>query len=100
MARALRWDGACLYKLPPDEDFTAQDVREIDRLAQAKRRGKHPFDIVVGHANWQARKDPERERDYIASLAEAGATWWSMYIPPDSEKKMLQAINHGPLRPG
>ncbi len=99
MARALRWDGACLYKLPPDEDFTPQDVHEINRLAHAKRRGKSSFDIVVGHAAWQARKDPGRERDYIASLAEAGATWWSMYIPPDTEKKMRRLIDQGPLRP-
>jgi len=30
------------------------------------------------------RKDWEGEREYIRSLAEAGITWWTEYIPPDS----------------
>jgi alkanesulfonate monooxygenase SsuD/methylene tetrahydromethanopterin reductase-like flavin-dependent oxidoreductase (luciferase family) len=96
--RALRWDGACLYKRPPDEDFTPEDVGEIVRLARTRPNPGAPFDIVVGHASWQQGKDEGRERAYIASLAEAGATWWSMYVSPDSEAVMRGYVEAGPLR--
>jgi hypothetical protein len=69
-----RGDGACLYKLPPEEDFSVKDVRELAQLAQTRRNSIALFDIVVGHAFWQRRKDAERERACIASLSEAGAT--------------------------
>ncbi len=98
--RALRWDGACLYKRPPDEDFTPKDVRDIVALARARPNVGTAFDIVVGHATWQRAKDPERERAYISSLAEAGATWWSQYISPETEKAMRKHIEKGPLRIG
>jgi alkanesulfonate monooxygenase SsuD/methylene tetrahydromethanopterin reductase-like flavin-dependent oxidoreductase (luciferase family) len=98
--RALRWDGACLYKLPPQEDFTPEDVRELARLTRTRPDESVPFDIVVGHASWQRAQDRGRERAYIASLAEAGATWWSQYISPDTEKAMRRYIEEGPLRFG
>src|SRR5512135_1720991 len=97
-ARAMRWDGACLYKRPPAEDFTPKDVADIAVLARARPNAGTAFDIVVGHATWQRAKDPERERAYIASLAEAGATWWSQYISPETEKAMRKHIAKGPLR--
>jgi alkanesulfonate monooxygenase SsuD/methylene tetrahydromethanopterin reductase-like flavin-dependent oxidoreductase (luciferase family) len=98
--RAMRWDGACLYKRPPDEDFTPKDVDDILALARARPNVGTPFDIVVGHATWQQAKDPERERAYISSLAEAGATWWSKYISPETEKAMRKQLEKGPLRIG
>lgn len=98
--RALRWDGACLYKRSPHSDFTPEDIRELARLARTRQNAYAPFDIVVGHASWQRAKDSRREKAYIASLAEAGATWWSQYISPDSEKVMRRYIQDGPLRIG
>jgi alkanesulfonate monooxygenase SsuD/methylene tetrahydromethanopterin reductase-like flavin-dependent oxidoreductase (luciferase family) len=98
--RALRWDGACLYKLPPEEDWTPEDVRALTGLAAGQRPAGSPFDIVVGHASWQRESDPERERAYIASLAEAGATWWSQYVSPDTPDAMRKTIAEGPLRIG
>lgn len=98
--RALTWDGACLYKLPPHQDFTPEDVRELKGLALARREPGTPFDIVVGHASWQRAQDRARERDYIASLAGAGATWWSEYISPGTVKAMRRCIQEGPLRAG
>jgi alkanesulfonate monooxygenase SsuD/methylene tetrahydromethanopterin reductase-like flavin-dependent oxidoreductase (luciferase family) len=97
--RALRWDGACLYKLPPEADFTPQDVSELAALARTRRKTKTPFDIAVGHAVWQREKDPGRERANIRALEEAGATWWSEYVPPDTQKTMARYISKGPLRP-
>ncbi len=96
--RALRWDGACLYKRPEQGDFTPEDVRQLRELAQTRPDPSAPFDIVVGHANWQRARDSRREKAYIASLADAGATWWSMYISPDTEAAMQRCIAEGPLR--
>ena len=98
--RALRWDGACLYKRSPDDDFTPKDVADLAALAEARPNAGMPFDIVIGHATWQRAKDPEQERAYIASLAEAGATWWSQYISPEKETDMRKYIEEGPLRIG
>ena len=42
-------------------------------------------------------KDREAERAHIAALAEAGATWWSLYVPPDTEQVMREYIADGPL---
>ncbi len=94
--RALRWDGACLYKRPSQGDFTPEDVRELVGLSQARPNADTPFDIVVGHACWQRMKNNRRENAYVASLARAGATWWSMYISPDTEKAMRRCIQAGP----
>lgn len=96
--RAMRWDGACMYKQSTDGDFTPKDVADMVALARARTNAGTNFDIVVGHANWQRAKDPERERAHIASLADAGATWWSQYISPESEKVMQRYIKEGPLR--
>lgn len=96
--RALRWDGACLYKQPVQGDFTPEDVHQLASLAHRRSDAGARFDIVVGHSNWQRAKDIEQERAYIASLAEAGATWWSMYISPDTEKTMRKVIQEGPPR--
>lgn len=96
--RALRWDGACLYKLPPEEEFTPKDVSELAAMVRARENSASFFDIVVGHAVWQREKDIERERAHIASLAGAGATWWSEYVPPDTAQVMRRYITEGPIR--
>jgi alkanesulfonate monooxygenase SsuD/methylene tetrahydromethanopterin reductase-like flavin-dependent oxidoreductase (luciferase family) len=100
IARALRWDGAVLYKGAPDEDFTTEDYRALARLARARPNAAAPFDICGGRAAWAENSDQEKERAYVASLAEAGMTWWSVYIPPDTEVKMRRRIEAGPLRIG
>ncbi len=96
--RALRWDGSCLYKVPPEEDWTPEDVQKLKALAEAERTAATPFDIVVGHASWQRASDWERERACIRNLAEAGATWWTEYVPPDDSGVMRAWIAQGPLR--
>jgi alkanesulfonate monooxygenase SsuD/methylene tetrahydromethanopterin reductase-like flavin-dependent oxidoreductase (luciferase family) len=96
--RALRWDGAVLFKNIPDEDFTPEDYRELSRLVRARPNAGDPFDIVGGHPVWAENADPGKERAYLASLAEAGMTWWSVYIPPDTEETMRRRIEAGPVR--
>ena len=96
--RALRWDGACFYKLPPEEEMAPQDVRQLAAAARQQRQPGMAFDILVGHATWQVNKDRGAERAHIAALTEAGATWWSLYVPPDTEQVMRKYIANGPLR--
>jgi hypothetical protein len=58
------------------------DIRALRNLVQGQRGSLVGYDIKVGgsvrHQDW------EEERQHIRSLAEAGVTWWSEYIPPDS----------------
>lgn len=96
--RALRWDGACLFKGTGDGNMTAEDVRQLAALARERPDAGKGFDIVAGHASWQRAKDAGRERANVASLAAAGATWWGLYISPDTDKAMRKIIEDGPPR--
>jgi len=95
--RAARWDGACLYRhkthyMMPD------DVQALKKFVANRHEPSGPYDIVVGGA--PRRTDWEEERDYIRQLAEAGATWWLEYLPPDTGPldKVYACIERGPLR--
>jgi alkanesulfonate monooxygenase SsuD/methylene tetrahydromethanopterin reductase-like flavin-dependent oxidoreductase (luciferase family) len=97
MQRAARWDGACLYHhrthlMSPD------DIRTLRSFVQEQRGNLDGYDIAVGGS--PRRADWEEERDYIWSLAEAGATWWVEYIPPESGyvETVRAMIEPGPLR--
>ena len=58
------------------------DIRALRDFVQEQRGSLEGYDIAVGVS--PRRKDWEGEREYIRSLAEAGITWWTEYIPPDS----------------
>ena len=64
-ARALRWDGACLYRVPPPDwdDITPDDVRSLRHDA-----GRDDFVICVGGRERHA--DLAAERRYVADLAD------------------------------
>jgi alkanesulfonate monooxygenase SsuD/methylene tetrahydromethanopterin reductase-like flavin-dependent oxidoreductase (luciferase family) len=96
MRRAARWDGMCPYKhkshyLMPD------DIRALREFVQAQRGSLQGYDIAVGGSGRGA--DWDEEREYVQSLAEAGITWWTEYIPPDSGdvETVRSLINRGPL---
>jgi len=94
-ARALRWEGACLYRVPPPEweDLTPDDVAALRADA-----GPAPYVIAVGGR--ERRKDLDAERAYVAALAEAGADWWHEYVPPRLDLAEARGrIVAGPLRP-
>lgn len=82
--RALRWDGSCMYKRgigeKEDEDWTPEDVRTLYELAVRARGADKPFDIALGGRG--RGSDWDKERAFIRSLADAGATWWVEYVPP------------------
>jgi alkanesulfonate monooxygenase SsuD/methylene tetrahydromethanopterin reductase-like flavin-dependent oxidoreductase (luciferase family) len=97
LRRAACWDGSCLYR-HQDHYMTANDVRDLKAFIQQRRGSVDGYDIVVGGS--PRRPDREEERNYIRSLAEAGATWWIEYIPPDvgGPESVRASIARGPLR--
>jgi alkanesulfonate monooxygenase SsuD/methylene tetrahydromethanopterin reductase-like flavin-dependent oxidoreductase (luciferase family) len=98
-ARALRWDGACLYAVPPDQgwrDLSADEVRDLHSTAR-ERRGDDDFVVLVGGR--ARREDLDAETEYVTGLARAGATWWHEYIPPSTPLATAKArIEAGPVR--
>ena len=56
------------------------------------------FDIVLGGRSRD--DDGEKDRALVRALAEAGATWWVEYIPPDTGgiEEIRSAIERGSLR--
>lgn len=95
--RAARWDGACLYR-HQSHYMMPDDIRSLRDTVQRQRGTLEGYDIAVGGS--PRRADWEEERDTIRSLAEAGATWWTEYIPPNSgDVETVRAlIKRGPLR--
>lgn len=93
-ARVVRWDGCCVYKGSPDEewqDLTAADVHDISAAA-----GRPEFDIGLGGR--ERADDWDRDRAHIRSIAEAGATWWTEWVEPGDRQRTLKAVRRGPLR--
>lgn len=97
LERAARWDGACLYR-HGTHFMSPEDIRDLRSYIEKRRGSLDGYDIAVGGS--PRRSDWEEERDYIRSLAEAGATWWTEYIPPDAGEldTVRQMISRGPLR--
>ncbi len=100
LERAARWDGSCLYKYAPDVDWADVTPAEVRALKDfvGRRRGATPFDIVLGGR--RRRSDWEQERTHLKAVAEAGATWWIEYLPPEvgGLADVRAAIARGPLR--
>jgi hypothetical protein len=99
-ARALRWDGCCLYGVTADgkssRDLTPDDVRGL-RSAARQRPGDGDFVIMVGGR--ARRPDLAAEIGYATVLAEAGADWRLEYIEPTgSLEQAREVIRGGPVR--
>jgi hypothetical protein len=93
-ARALRWEGSCLYRIPPPEweDLTPDDVASLRADA-----GSSSYVIAVGGR--ERRDDEATERRYVSAVAEAGADWWTEYVPPRvGLEEARRRIIAGPLR--
>ena len=92
-ARALRWEGSCLYRVPPPEweDLTPDDVAGL----RADAPGPSYVLLVGGR---ERRDDLAAERVYVASIADAGADWWQEYVPPRlSLAEARRRIEAGPI---
>jgi alkanesulfonate monooxygenase SsuD/methylene tetrahydromethanopterin reductase-like flavin-dependent oxidoreductase (luciferase family) len=95
-ARALRWDGACLYRVPPPdwEDLTPDDVAGLRAEA-----GTRPYTIAVGGR--ERGEDLSDERRYVDRLADAGADWWHEYVPPRLPwEEAVRRVRAGPAGRG
>jgi alkanesulfonate monooxygenase SsuD/methylene tetrahydromethanopterin reductase-like flavin-dependent oxidoreductase (luciferase family) len=101
MRRAARWDGAVpLFKnaghgqIPP-----VNEVRDLIAYVKKHReRPETPFEIAVGGAS---PADPGEARETLATLAEAGATWWDERHLQGSDElyqrtPVLHRIERGP----
>ena len=92
-ARALRWEGSCLYRVPPPEweDLTPDDVAGL----RADAPGPSYVVLVGGR---ERRDDLAAERAYVAAIADAGADWWQEYVPPRlSLAEAERRIESGPI---
>jgi alkanesulfonate monooxygenase SsuD/methylene tetrahydromethanopterin reductase-like flavin-dependent oxidoreductase (luciferase family) len=100
--RALRWDGICTYMemgtFDEWQDQTPEYVAEVRRLITERRGSPNGYDIVTGGRS--RGEDWEADRRTIASLDEAGATWWVEYIEAsDDLDAHHEKIARGPLYP-
>jgi alkanesulfonate monooxygenase SsuD/methylene tetrahydromethanopterin reductase-like flavin-dependent oxidoreductase (luciferase family) len=92
-ARALRWDGACLYRADPDRDWVDVTVEEVRGL---RADGGAGFVIAVGGR--ERRADLAAERRYAAALADAGVDWLHEYVAPGVSLSEARArIEAGPI---
>ena len=97
VARALRWDGSCMYK-QEGHWMQPEDVRSLRERVIAERGTADGYQITIGGT--QRWEDENKQRAYLESVAVEGVTWWHEYIPPnvgdfDVQRKMIE---RGPLR--
>ena len=92
-ARALAWDGSCLYGVPPPE---WEDLSP-DAVAALRAEATRPsYTILVGGR--ERRADLTAERRYVRQIADAGADWWQEYVPPRlSLIEAKRRIRAGPI---
>lgn len=98
--RAPRWDGCCAYMEMGtfDEwmDQTPEYVREVLSLVEAERGTSDGYDVITGG---RERRDDAHDLEVVASLEEAGATWWVEYVEPEADLETTRAaVARGPLR--
>lgn len=97
VARALRWDGSCLYK-QQGHWMQPEDVRSLRDRVIAERGTADGYEITISsETRWE---DEGKQRAYMESIIAEGVTWWHEYIPPDVgdfdvQRKMVE---EGPLR--
>ena len=103
LRRAARWDGAVLYPAAApgsaqdsEQPLTPQQISGIRRFIETHRTSPGPFDIIAGGP--ERGPDPGRTRELIRQSAQAGATWFSEWIPPGDPVAMRASITQGPIR--
>lgn len=98
--RLVRWDGWCVYKGTPGTDaycpMTPDDVCYLVATVVRERGTSEGFKVCVGGR--ERGPDWDKEREYIRSLAAAGATWWQEWVPLADRDVTQVAVSRGPLR--
>lgn len=99
MRRAARWDGVYPFKVNADDSsgkLTVEDLRDLSAFIREQRTSADPFDIVMGGE--APRNDQEQAAALMASMTDAGVTWWLETVGPMSEgaEGMRRRIERGP----
>ena len=76
--------------------MSPHEVREARQFIESERMTAAPFELAIGGT--RRRDDSGREWALIASLADAGATWWQEWIRRMRPGVVRAAIARGPLR--
>jgi hypothetical protein len=80
------------------EEQSPDYVAEVRALIEQERGSVDDFAIVTGGR--ERDSDWNRERDIIAGLDEAGATWWVEYAPAHLDLDQQRDVAaRGPLWP-
>ncbi|MFY9913321.1 MAG: LLM class flavin-dependent oxidoreductase [Nocardioidaceae bacterium] len=103
--RALKWDGACLYRIPQQDgwqDVTPDDVRSLRADVADRPGGGDGYVVAVGGRERASDSAGLRDdRAYVRALADAGVDWWHEYVPPRlTFDEACRRIDSGPLRAG
>lgn len=73
-----------------------EDLRPAD-VAALRAAARPDYEIAVGGR--ERREDEAAEREYLAAIAAAGATWWHEFLAPGTpEKAVCEHAGRGPLR--
>jgi alkanesulfonate monooxygenase SsuD/methylene tetrahydromethanopterin reductase-like flavin-dependent oxidoreductase (luciferase family) len=91
--RAARCDGIVPYRCRDTDSWADVDAGQV---AELRRRLGPAADIAIGGR--RRRADQAAEREYVAGLADAGATWWLEFVPPGDPAEMRDLVARGPLR--
>jgi alkanesulfonate monooxygenase SsuD/methylene tetrahydromethanopterin reductase-like flavin-dependent oxidoreductase (luciferase family) len=96
LRRAARWDAALPLAQQDGVELTPDEIREIAAYVAEHRTSSGPYDILTGG---RTTGDPAKDRDHLASLAEAGLTWWCESFEPEDDLDLVsKRIAQGPPR--
>lgn len=101
LARSARWDGIIAVDMSPGAEGESpgpDTIRAIRDWMQERRSTLDGFDIIVEGTT--SGTDAPADRDRIAPLADAGATWWieSHWGDDVTADRLLERIRRGPPR--
>jgi alkanesulfonate monooxygenase SsuD/methylene tetrahydromethanopterin reductase-like flavin-dependent oxidoreductase (luciferase family) len=94
--RAARWDGYFTFK--EEGAMTPADLIAIRCAIHEIRGTMQGFDLGIGG---NARTgDIKRDQEKMQTFAEAGATWWTEFMPRSGFDEVSKLIAEGPIKIG
>lgn len=97
--RIVKGDGCLVYKGTPGTaayvPLAADDVAAIASHVRSQRGTLDGYDICVG-----GKEPGETDPAYLRAIAEAGATWWSEWLPIGDREETRRLLKAGPQRVG
>lgn len=95
--RAARWDGVCVKSVHADTRswLALDDFRACVEYIRAQRTSTLPFDVI---ASGELPDERPAAQERVASLADAGATWWVEEGLGWSLDEFRERVRSGPPR--